>query len=137
MSWKEISPEHWDESAFRMIGKRMLLVGTPAGSRVNAMTASWGGFGVLWGKPVVYLWIRPERYTHSLLEEGRCFSANILPQGMEEVYRICGSHSGRDTDKPAQCGLTAQRSEGIPFFAESETTALCRLLYQPPAVMGC
>lgn len=136
MSFKMISPEDWNESAFKVIGKQMLLVGTPEGKHANAMTASWGGFGVLWGKPVVYLWIRPERHTHSLIEEGRCFSVNILPEGMDEVYRICGTCSGRDTDKPARCGLTTLSCEGIPYFAQSKVAALCKLRYQQPMTAG-
>ena len=136
MEWKEIQPEQWKESAFERIGKRWMLVGTPAGGRANAMTASWGGFGVLWGRPVVYLWVRPERFTHTMIEEGHCFSVNFLPEGMEEVYHICGSVSGREVDKAARCRLTVRQQEGIPYFAESETAALCRLLYQQPMMAG-
>ena len=32
-------------------------------NRHNAMTASWGGVGELWGKYVSTIYIRPQRYT--------------------------------------------------------------------------
>ena len=44
-------------NACRMIGKDWMLV--CAGD--NAMTASWGGMGVLWNKPVAFVFIRPQR----------------------------------------------------------------------------
>ena len=31
------------------------------------MTASWGGMGILWNKPVVFVFIRPQRFTNSLV----------------------------------------------------------------------
>lgn len=35
----------------------------------NTMTANWGGIGFLWNKPVVYVFIRPERYTFGFMEK--------------------------------------------------------------------
>ena len=136
MAMLEIRPEEWNESAFEVIGQQWMLIGCEAGGRVNAMTASWGGFGVLWNRPVIYLWVRPERYTHLLLEEAHQFSVNILPGDMGECYRICGAVSGRDTDKIARCALAVEHHTGIPFFSESRVSALCRLAYQQPMTAG-
>ena len=35
---------------------------------LNTITASWGGFGVLWGKNVAFIFIRPQRYTKEFVE---------------------------------------------------------------------
>lgn len=67
--FRRLSPEEFDVSAFRLIGKDWLLITTEALGRSNAMTASWGGMGVMWNKPVLYLVIRPQRFTRELLDE--------------------------------------------------------------------
>lgn len=121
----------WEESAFRLIGKEKLLI-VAAGERPNAMTASWGGFGVLWDRPTVYLWVRPERYTYGLLQKQQRFSVCILPDGSEEVYRLCGSVSGAEQDKFALCHLTAAWQGETPYIAESRAVLLCRGLYRQP-----
>ena len=50
------------ESVFSLIGDRwMLVAATDKSGKTNAMTASWGGMGVLWGKKVAFVFIRPQR----------------------------------------------------------------------------
>ena len=132
MKFKEIAPESWEESAFRLIGKDWLLLLTGEKEHPNLMTASWGGFGILWNRPVVYLWVRPERYTYGLLQREPCFSVNILPEQYREVYRLCGTISGRDTDKLARAGLTLCAAGGAPYLAESRMVMQCCLCYRQP-----
>ena len=50
MNYKEINPIDLNESTFRLIGHDWMLVTAAHNSRVNTMTASWGGFGVLFNK---------------------------------------------------------------------------------------
>ena len=38
------------------------------------MTVSWGGTGVLWGKNVVFIFIRESRYTKDFIDNGEFFS---------------------------------------------------------------
>ena len=63
MSFKEIAPENFEESVFKVIGKDWLLLAGTKDGKTNAMTASWGGMGIMWGKPVAFVFIRPQRYT--------------------------------------------------------------------------
>ena len=46
----EITCEALNENAFQMIGKDWLLLTAKKDGKVNTMTASWGGVGVMWGK---------------------------------------------------------------------------------------
>ena len=57
MAVKEISPFDFNESPFRVIGKDWLLVTGEYEGKSNGMTASWGGLGIMWGKPVAYIFI--------------------------------------------------------------------------------
>ena len=56
------------ENAFDLIGKEWMLVTAGNKEKFNTMTASWGGIGWLWNKPVAFVFIRPERYTHDFIE---------------------------------------------------------------------
>lgn len=48
-----VAPEDFDQSVFRLIGKEwMLVTAKNQEGKVNTMTASWGGLGVMWGKNV-------------------------------------------------------------------------------------
>ncbi len=48
----------------------------------NTMTASWGGLGVLWNKPMATIYVRPQRYTFQFLEGERpVYPLLLLPQG--------------------------------------------------------
>ena len=49
------------ENAFDLIGKEWMLVTASNSGKFNTMTASWGGIGWLWNKPVAFIFIRPER----------------------------------------------------------------------------
>ena len=49
---KEIKPEELQKNPFQMIGKEWLLVTAEKEGKANTMTASWGGVGIMWGKPV-------------------------------------------------------------------------------------
>ena len=64
----EITCEALNENAFQMIGKDWLLLTAKKDGKVNTMTASWGGVGVMWGKQVAFLFIRPQRYTKEFVD---------------------------------------------------------------------
>ena len=126
----EISPLML-ENAMQKIGKEWMLITTPdkKQGRVNAMTASWGSLGVLWGKNICVCFVRPQRYTYELLEaESRC-SIAFLSEQYREALRLCGAKSGRDTDKLCEAGLSSVEMDGVPVIAEADTVLICRKLY--------
>lgn len=130
--WTEKRPEELTENAFELIGKEWFLVAAHAEGRSNAMTASWGGLGVMWGKPVAYVVIRPQRYTKEFLDRAETFSLGVFSKDRREMMNYMGSVSGRDADKIAVCGLTETLVDGAPVFAESRMTLILRTLYSQP-----
>ncbi len=97
---------------------------------LNTMTIGWGGLGTLWAKPVCTVYVRPQRYTYAFMERSACYTVSVLDGAYEEALRLCGSKSGRDTDKVRLCGLTPLFSaEGAPYFAEASLVLVCRKLY--------
>ena len=114
-----------------MIGKDWMLIVTEdrKQGRVNAMTASWGCMGVLWNKNICVCFVRPQRHTYELAEESERFSIAFLGEDRRDALRLCGSKSGRDTDKLAETGLSTETADGVPVIREAEINLICRKLY--------
>ena len=120
-----------NEDIFNLIGKQWMLVTAGNQERFNTMTASWGGIGWLWNKPVAFVFIRPERYTHEFVEANERFTLSFYGENFRKALQLCGSKSGRDTDKVAATGLTPVTLEsGAITFAEARLTLDCRKLFK-------
>ena len=63
---KAINPNEIKDNFIELIGKEWMLVSAGDKEKFNMMTASWGGVGVLWNRPVVFAFIRSERIPVSL-----------------------------------------------------------------------
>ena len=97
----------------------------------NTMTASWGGLGFLWNKPVAFVFVRPERYTHDFIEANDRLTLAFLGEEGRDALKYCGSHSGRDADKMAATGLTPLTvADDAVTFAQARLTLVCRKLYK-------
>lgn len=119
------------ESVFSLIGDRwMLVAATDKSGRTNAMTASWGGMGVLWGKKVAFVFIRPQRYTKQFVDEAQRFSLSFFDDSYKNMLGYMGKVSGKDEDKIAKSGLTVTDRNGAPVFKEASLTLVCRKTYR-------
>lgn len=126
---QKITPYEITKNPFSMIGKQWAMITTRRGGKINTMTASWGGVGILWNKPVAYIFIRPQRFTRELLNDSERFSICFLPEELRQAMTYCGKESGRDGDKLAACGLTARDLDGAPALEQSEMALVCKKLY--------
>jgi len=118
------------ENVFSLIGDRWMLVTAGDEEGCNTMTASWGGLGVLWGKNVATVYVRPQRYTRTFMEQGDYFTLSFFPEEYRPKLAFCGKVSGRDTDKIKESGLTVQYGVGsAPYFAQASLVLVCKKLY--------
>ena len=127
--FKEINPKELPDNPFQLIGNDWLLVTSEKEGNVNAMTASWGGLGVMWGKDVAYIVLRPQRYTKELLDDTGILSLSVLPEGNKDIYGYLGKISGRQEEKIAKTGLTVAHDGATPYFEEARLVLLCRPLF--------
>lgn len=130
---KKIEVSELHDNVFATIGKEWMLIAAGTPDKFNMMTASWGCLGWLWNKPVAVMFVRPERYTHEFVEREDCVNLVFLGGSPEarKAYAFCGSHSGRDCNKAAECGLTPVPTEsGCATFAEARLTLECRKMYK-------
>jgi len=127
--FNEIKPELFEQSPFKLIGKDWMLITAEKDGKVNTMTASWGGFGVMWAKNVVYIVIRPQRYTKEFVDNSDTFSLTFLDNSFKTTLSYLGTKSGRDEDKIKNSKLTVLHTDDIPYFEEANIAILCKKLY--------
>lgn len=125
----EISPEKFDQSPFRIIGHDWMLVTAKKADKVNTMTASWGGLGVMWAKNVSFIVIRPQRFTKEFIDSSEQFSLSFLDGSFKKQLGYLGAVSGRDEDKIGKTELTVSYDNGVPYFDEAKTVIICKKLY--------
>ena len=107
-------------------------------TKCNTMTIGWCQMGQLWGAPVCTVYVRPERYTYTFMEEGDYFTVSVMPETMRDTIKVCGTKSGRDLDKIKECGLTLCYGAGdAPFFDEAEWVLVCKKVYAQDLTEDC
>ena len=101
-TFQPIPVDMLDMNPFTKIGKEWALLTAGNKQESNTMTISWGGVGVLWGKNVVYVFVRDSRYTKELIDAGDFFSLTF-----------------------ANAGLTVDYRHGIPYIDEGNLVLVC------------
>ncbi len=120
-------------NAIQRISKQWMLVTAGDRNSCNTLTASWGGLGFLWNRPVATIYIRPQRYTREFIDRQGWFSLSFLPEQYRPQLTLCGQKSGRDIDKMQECGFTVEYAEkDTPYVGQAELVLICRALYMEP-----
>lgn len=99
----------------------------------NVMTAAWTG--IICSDPVItYVSLRPSRYTHELVSRNKEFVINLPTWRQAEAVDTVGVKSGRDGDKFALTGLTAEPCAKVkaPQVAECPVSLECKVLEVRP-----
>ena len=108
--------------------------------RLNTMTIGWGTIGFIWGKPVFMVAVRPSRHTFGILEESLEFTVTIpKDESLKEALAVCGTKSGRDIDKFAECGLVTKAAVEIatPIIVANAWQYECRVIYKQAMGEAC
>lgn len=82
---REVSFDDFNENAFNLIGKDWLIYAAEKDGSVNAMTASWGGLGIMWNKKVAYIFVRPQRYTKEFIDASDRMSISVFPEELRKT----------------------------------------------------
>lgn len=118
------------QSIEQELGKEwMLITAQKPDGTYNTMTASWGGFGVLWNKGVAFCFVRPQRYTLEFLNASDTCTLSFFGGAHKEDLALLGRESGRNGNKIARTTLHAQKINGGVTFEEATRVFVCRKLY--------
>jgi flavin reductase (DIM6/NTAB) family NADH-FMN oxidoreductase RutF len=128
--YKKVAPELLRKNPFQLIGKDWMLITAGNDAKVNTMTASWGGLGVMYGKNVAYVFIRQSRYTKEFVDQEETFSLNFFDKGYRKTLSYLGTVSGRNEDKIAKSKLTVVRHGETPYFDEARLVLICKKLFR-------
>ncbi|MCI1965719.1 MAG: flavin reductase [Oscillospiraceae bacterium] len=135
--FKEVPVSEFSLNPFTTIGKEWMLISAGNAEQCNTMTASWGGLGIMWNKPVSTIYIRPSRYTLEFLNRESHYSLCVFDESHREALNYCGSHSGRDGDKIKAAHLSPAFTENAPYFKEAKLVLICRKLYRQTMAPEC
>ena len=124
-----VSPYELSDNAFELIDREWMLISAGSLEHHNTMTASWGGLGILWDKPVAFIFIRPQRHTLQFVEAYDTFTLSFFGQGYRHALNLCGTVSGRDCNKIAEAGLTPVSHGSSIAFAQARMVMECKKLY--------
>ena len=125
--FRKIAPEELQGNIIKMISQDWMLITAGNAEKANMMTASWGGAGVLYNKPVAICFINPARYTYGIMEKSETFTLTFYPGEYKDVLKYCGTKSGRDEDKIKGSGLTPMYTEnGAVAFSQACVIIECR-----------
>jgi flavin reductase (DIM6/NTAB) family NADH-FMN oxidoreductase RutF len=141
-SWTEKNIRELKGSPVQRIFEEWVLItagntSTGAG-HWNTMTASWGGIGMLWGKDVAFMLIRPGRLTRTFVEANSLFTLSFFDKKYRKALELCGEKSGRDHNKAMEAGLTpivfenkvaGGKAAGAVSFKESSDIIICKKIY--------
>lgn len=124
--FKEIKATDIKENPVDLIKNQWGLLTAGNESGFNTMTVSWGSIGELWGFDMLTLYVRPQRYTKEFMDSEEYFTLSFYPKELKGIHAVCGSKSGRDVDKAAECSLTPAFTEKAPYFDEAKLVIVCK-----------
>ena len=84
MAFASIDPKTVDVNFFKAIDKDWMLITAGSEEKLNTMTASWGGTGILWNKNVSYAFIRESRYTREFVDGNDYFTLSFFGGNMNK-----------------------------------------------------
>jgi len=100
---------------------------------VNTMTIGWGTVGTVWRRPTFVVLVRPDRYTHSLMEGAEDFTVSVPLKGqLKKELQLCGTTSGKVIDKFKEHGLEEAGPKVVssPGIAGCDVHIECRIMYK-------
>ena len=92
----------------------------------NILTVAWTGT-VCSDPAMLYISVRPERYTYHMIRETGEFVVNLTTERLAYATDWCGVRSGRDVDKWRETGLTPGKGSVVeaPIILESPVNVEC------------
>ena len=128
---QDLQYNEYAKEAVEFLSKGAFLTTTAEG-KLNTMTIAWGSIGYIWQRPVFMVMVRPSRHTYQMIEASGEFTVSLPLKDMKAALGICGSKSGRDTDKFAAAGLkpTPARQIKTPVIEGCGLHYECRVVFK-------
>lgn len=95
----------------------------------NLMTVAWTGI-INTNPALVYISVRPERYSYKLIKETKEFVINLTTEKLAYATDWCGVRSGAKYDKFKEMKLTKEKANFVncPLVKESPVSIECKVI---------
>lgn len=95
----------------------------------NIMTVAWTGI-INTNPALVYISVRPERYSYNLIKENKEFVINLTTEKLAYATDWCGVKTGAKVDKFKEMNLTKEKGNFVkcPLIKESPVSVECKVI---------
>ena len=106
-----------------------VLVSSGTMEKANILTVAWTGI-MNTNPAIVYISVRPERYSYNLIKENKEFAINLTNRELAYATDWCGVRSGAKFDKFKEMNLTKEKANFIkaPLIKESPVSIECKVI---------
>jgi flavin reductase (DIM6/NTAB) family NADH-FMN oxidoreductase RutF len=115
------------DDALKTLTTGIYIVTSKQGTEINGMIASWVS-QVSFCPPLIMVAVKRGRRTHSMIEEGKVFSVNVLDNTQEKLVSLF-----KNRNKPGDTCLPTPyeiRKTGTPTINDSLAYLECKLISQ-------
>jgi len=94
----------------------------------NIITVAWTGI-INTDKPMCYISVRKERYSHDIISRNKEFVINLTNKNLAFATDWCGVKSGAKVDKFKEMHLTKEKAKFVkcPLIKESPVSIECKV----------
>lgn len=94
----------------------------------NVLTVAWTGI-INTNPSMVYISVRPERYSYKLIKESGEFVINLVTSNLVRKTDQCGVYTGAKLNKFSKFSLTPEKSTKVtaPLISESPVNIECKV----------
>lgn len=128
MDFEEIALNEFDFNPFTKVDDWALLTaGTK--EKFNMMTITGVMCGKFFLKPMLQVYVHPDRYSYQFLENNDYFTVSFFDVPQHPALQICGRKHGDECDKAAESGLHPIPFENTVIFEEAQIIFVCKKVY--------
>ncbi|RLD19375.1 MAG: flavin reductase family protein [Caldiserica bacterium] len=132
MEIKNLDFTHYLRKTLEMMDDPGLLLLSGNANESNVMTIGWGTIGIIWGKPIFCVLVRPSRYTDNFIKKYNEFTVNVPSAGMEKTVLYCGTVSGKNYNKFKKKNITLLPGKKVkcPTIKKCDIVYECRVIHK-------
>ena len=107
----------------------VVMVSCGTMEKSNIITVAWTGI-LNTEKPMCYISVRKERYSHDIIQNTKEFVINLTNQDLVYATDWCGVKTGAKVDKFKEMKLTKEKAKYVkcPLIKESPVSIECKVL---------
>jgi len=124
---KKISKVIWKPGTF-IYPLPVVMVSCGNMEKANIITIAWTGI-INSDKPMCYISVRKERYSHSIISKTKEFVINLTNKNLVYATDWCGVKTGAKVDKFKEMKLTKEKAKFVkcPLIKESPVSLECKV----------